>query len=191
MDDISNRTLEEWKYNIELHKLHDSLKQKRFSHFLTIQTAFFAIYGLLIKESFIQSNIGLPIVTAVTAIAALIILRYITGMDRRGRAYVDVIKSHLLLLEGGWNHLSPDNQLTTYTNQFSILVNKEVSKINEYQDIRGLGSVDKFKEYIVEPPAHIGEENIIKLFTVLWWFLFGCAILLSISKIYYVPYLSH
>lgn len=184
MESASSKIVEEWKGNIELHKFHDDLKQKRFSHFLTIQTAFFAIYGLLIKESFVQNVVGLPIIAAATTIAALIILRYIEGMDKRGRAYVDVIKSHLLILEERLNELDPENKVSTYTNQYAVLVKKNAEMIQKYQNVRGIGNNDRFKEYVTEKPAHLGEEKIIKLFKFLWLFLFACAIFLSLSKLY-------
>ena len=37
------RLLEEWKANNDLLKFYEDLKQKRFAHFLTIQTAFLAL----------------------------------------------------------------------------------------------------------------------------------------------------
>jgi hypothetical protein len=38
--EIEARLLEEWKANHDLFKFYEDLKQKRFAHFLTIQTAF-------------------------------------------------------------------------------------------------------------------------------------------------------
>ena len=42
---------EEWKANLDLLKFYETLKQQRFSHFLAIQTAFLAIFGLLAREA--------------------------------------------------------------------------------------------------------------------------------------------
>ena len=44
--EIETRLLEEWKANNELLKFYEDLKQKRFAHFLTIQTAFLAFFGI-------------------------------------------------------------------------------------------------------------------------------------------------
>ena len=45
---------EEWKANDDLFKFHEDLKQKRFSYFLTIHTAFIALYGIVLKEVLIK-----------------------------------------------------------------------------------------------------------------------------------------
>ena len=51
MEKADTRLLEEWKANLDLLKFYETLKQQRFAHFLTIQTAFLAIFGLLAKEA--------------------------------------------------------------------------------------------------------------------------------------------
>jgi hypothetical protein len=51
MEQKETRLLEEWKANLDLLKFYETLKQQRFAHFLTIQTAFLAIFGLLAKEA--------------------------------------------------------------------------------------------------------------------------------------------
>ncbi len=50
MQDVETRLLEEWKANLDLLKFYEQLKQQRFSHFLTIRTAFIATVALLAKE---------------------------------------------------------------------------------------------------------------------------------------------
>jgi hypothetical protein len=49
--EIEMRLLEEWKANHDLLKFYEDLKQKRFAHFLTIQTAFLAFFALLAKDT--------------------------------------------------------------------------------------------------------------------------------------------
>ena len=49
--EIETRLLEEWKANNDLLKFYEDLKQKRFAHFLTIQTAFLAFFALLAKDA--------------------------------------------------------------------------------------------------------------------------------------------
>lgn len=61
--EIETRLLEEWKANNDLLKLYEDLKQKRFSHFLTIQTAFLAFFGLLAKVA-----LGAPSMVSLTAL---------------------------------------------------------------------------------------------------------------------------
>ena len=45
MEKADTRLLEEWKANLDLLKFYETLKQQRFAHFLTIQTAFLAIFA--------------------------------------------------------------------------------------------------------------------------------------------------
>jgi hypothetical protein len=49
--EIETRLLEECKANNDLLKFYEDLKQKRFAHFLTIQTAFLAFFGLVSKDA--------------------------------------------------------------------------------------------------------------------------------------------
>lgn len=51
MEKSYTRLLEEWKANLDLLKFYETLKQQRFAHVLTIQTAFLAIFGLLAKDA--------------------------------------------------------------------------------------------------------------------------------------------
>ena len=59
MEKTETRLLEEWRANLELLKFYETLKQQRFAHFLTIQTAFLAIFGLLGKEAMSRPS-GIP-----------------------------------------------------------------------------------------------------------------------------------
>ena len=177
---IEKRILEEWKINVDLQKFHDQLKQQRFTHFLAIQTAFFGIYALLIRESYVQCELGLSLISTATSITALIIVSQISKMDRRARAFIDVVKSRLLLLESEWNNLYPNNKLATYSEQFDVLVRHEESTIERYISCRDLGNQDGLLKYIKEAAAHKGEENIIKTFNILWWILFFASIFIGL-----------
>ncbi len=97
--EIELRLLEEWKANNELLKFYEDLKQKRFAHFLTIQTAFLAFFALLAKDA-----LGTPSVVSFTAltliaIPPLIISFYFIRVDVRSRAFVDTTNTRLLLIE--------------------------------------------------------------------------------------------
>jgi hypothetical protein len=50
MEKKETRLLEEWKANLDLLKFYETLKQQRFAHFLTIQTAFLAECKRSIQE---------------------------------------------------------------------------------------------------------------------------------------------
>lgn len=101
------RILEEWKVNVDLHKFHDNLGQQRFRHFLAIQTAFLAIFGLLIRESVNLSNCWLAFLATIASVFALTTAWHGWLMHRRGRFYIDAIKANLLLLEQEWQKTVP------------------------------------------------------------------------------------
>jgi hypothetical protein len=102
--EIETRLLEEWKANSELFKFYEDLKQKRFAHFLTIQTAFLAFYALLAKDAL--ANISMVSLTAlvVIAIPPLIISFYFQRVDSRSRAFVDTVHAseHAILRMFWW-----------------------------------------------------------------------------------------
>ena len=80
--EVETRLLEEWKANNELLKFYEDLKQKRFAHFLTIQTAFLAFFALLAKDALV--NISMVSLTALVLIAIppLIIAFYFQRVER-------------------------------------------------------------------------------------------------------------
>ena len=68
MEPAQATLLEEWKANNDLVKFYEDLKQKRFSHFLTIQTAFLAVFGLLVRDA--MDDLSMWSLTALSLISA-------------------------------------------------------------------------------------------------------------------------
>lgn len=177
--------LEEWKANNELFKWHEDLKQKRFSFFLSFQTAFLAAIALLVREIFSQKGplcattslnyIAVLVVVLVISAMALIVVRTYASMDKRARSFVDTVKSKILIIENNWNERYPDTAFSTYRGQFAILVHRRTAEVQRYQDVRGIAG-DRFAEKINAPAAHMTEELLFRCFT-------GCWVLLSALSI--------
>ena len=70
MEKAEIRLFEEWKANNDLLKFHEDLKQKRFAHFLTIQTAFLAFFALLAKDVLVG-----PSMASLTALVLIAVPR--------------------------------------------------------------------------------------------------------------------
>ncbi|MBI3119820.1 MAG: hypothetical protein HYZ00_14090, partial [Candidatus Hydrogenedentes bacterium] len=174
MENPETRLLEEWKANNDLAKFHEDLKQKRFAYFLTIQTAFLAIFGLLARETLGDLNPVRLLGLVVVSVPALFIASYFIRIDARARAYVDTVKGKLLLIEEEWRQLFPTNHFSTYKQQFAILVHRKPEMIDKYLAVRGL-VVDPFATLINTKAAHVGEETILRLFQWLWGILLALA----------------
>ncbi len=119
--EIETRLLEEWKANNDLLKFYEDLKQKRFAHFLTIQTAFLAFFGLLARD--MLTHISMVSLTALVlvAIPPLVIAFYFQRVDARSRAFVDTANTRLLLIEEEWKAHSPESHFSTYRQMFAVL----------------------------------------------------------------------
>jgi hypothetical protein len=91
--EIETRLLEEWKANNDLLKFYEDLKQKRFAHFLTIQTAFLAFFGLLAKDTLVAVSMVSLTALVLIAIPPLVISFYFVRVDTRSRAFVDTTNS--------------------------------------------------------------------------------------------------
>ena len=172
--EIEARLLEEWKANNELLKFYEDLKQKRFAHFLTIQTAFLAFFALLAKDA-----LGAPAVVSLTAlvliaIPPLIIAFYFMRVDARSRAFVDTTNTRLLLIEEEWKNLSPSSHFSTYQQLFAVLSRHDVETVERYLDARKLKD-DSFKALAQSKSAHASEHSILRMFWWLWIVLAGLA----------------
>jgi Tfp pilus assembly protein PilE len=169
--------LEEWKANNELFKWHEDLKQKRFSFFLSFQTAFLAGVVLLVKGLFSQSDslhassklsdISILIMVIIISAMALIVVRAYASMDKRARAFVDTIKSKLLIIEKNWKDKFPNSSFSTYHEQFAILVHRHSECVLRYQNVRNIKG-DKFTAKVFAPAAHMTEELLFRCFTGIW-----------------------
>jgi hypothetical protein len=178
--EIQTRLLEEWKANNDLLKFYEDLKQKRFSHFLTIQTAFLAFFGLLAKDA-----LGAPSMVTLTAlfliaIPPLIISFYFRRVDTRSRAFVDTTNTHLLLIEGEWKRLSPDSHFSTYQDLFSVLSRHDAATVERYLRARNLAD-DPFERLTQSPSAHASEHAILRMFWWLWIALASLAALIHLA----------
>jgi len=165
--EIETRLLEEWKANNELLKFYEDLKQKRFAHFLTIQTAFLAFFGLLAKDTL--STLSLAALTALLLIAVppFIISFYFIRVDTRSRAFVDTANTRLLLIEEQWKAHSPESHFSTYRHMFAVLSRHDPEIIDKYLSVRGLES-DPYRSLALSKSAHASEHAILKMFWWLW-----------------------
>jgi hypothetical protein len=174
------RLLEEWKANNDLLKFYEDLKQKRFAHFLTIQTAFLAFFALLAKDAL--SNLSMVSLTALVLIAVppLIIAFYFTRVDSRSRAFVDTTNTRLLLIEEEWGRVSPGSHFSTYQQLFSILSRRDPDMLAKYLDVRGLED-DSFANLVKSKSAHASEHAILRMFWWLWVVLASLAALIHLG----------
>jgi hypothetical protein len=177
--EIEMRLLEEWKANNELLKFYEDLKQKRFAHFLTIQTAFLAFFALLAKNAL--DTISMVSLTALVLIAIppLIISFHFMRVDTRSRAFVDTTNTRLLLIEEEWKTLSPDNHFSTYQQLFAVLSRHDGETVEKYLAARKLKD-DSFKRLAQSKSAHASEHAILRMFWWLWIFLASLAALIHL-----------
>jgi hypothetical protein len=180
MMEIEVRLLEEWKVNNDLLKFYEDLKQKRFAHFLTIQTAFLAFFALLAKDAL--SAVSMVSLTALVLIAIppLIISFYFIRVDTRSRAFVDTTNTRLLILEDEWKRLSPDSHFSTYQDLFSVLARHDGETVEKYLRTRKLED-DPFKRLTQSKSAHASEHAILRMFWWLWISMASLAALIQLA----------
>ena len=147
------RLLEEWKANNDLLKFYEDLKQKRFAHFLTIQTAFLAFFALLAKDAL--SAVSMVSLTALVLIAVP------------------------PLIEDEWKRLSPDSHFSTYQQLFAVLSRHDGETVERYLDARKLKD-DPFKRLAQSSSAHASEHAILRMFWWLWIVLASLAALIHL-----------
>ena len=172
MESVEKRLLEEWKANLDLLKFYETLKQQRFSHFLAIQTAFLAIFGLLAREAIGVFSIVSMAALVLVPVAPLFISFYFMRIDARGRAFVDTANTRLLLLEAEWASAFPQNHFSTYQQQFAVLSRRDPQITDRYIRVRGLAD-DPYRELVASRSAHASETAILRLFWWLWIVLFS------------------
>src|SRR5450631_3482917 len=167
MMEVELRLLEEWKANNDLLKFYEDLKQKRFAHFLTIQTAFLAFFALLAKDAL--GSLSMVSLTALVLIAIppLVISFYFMRVDTRSRAFVDTTNTRLLLIEDEWRSLSPASHFSTYQDLFAVLSRHDGETVEKYLRARGLKD-DPFVRLTQSKSAHASEHAILRMFWWLW-----------------------
>src|SRR5512141_1463456 len=165
--EIETRMLEEWKANNDLLKFYEDLKQKRFAHFLTIQTAFLAFFALLAKDTL--STLSLASLTALLLIAIppFVISFYFIRVDARSRAFVDTANTRLLQIEEQWKSHSPESHFSTYQQMFAVLSRHDQEIIDKYLSARGLQG-DPYRWLALSKSAHASEHAILRMFWWLW-----------------------
>lgn len=164
----------EWKENNDLFKFHEDLKGKRFSYFLTIQTALIALLSILTRFLYKDDDPAWFILNGIS-IFSIFVTYIFLKIDGRGRDYVDTIKGKLLLVEAYWKNEYPKAAYTTYSEQFNILVHKNESVIQKYVDVRGIGKKDRLMAIPLvsgNSAAHKMESNIFYVFYLLWVIIF-------------------
>src|SRR5450631_2467598 len=179
MMEVELRLLEEWKANNDLLKFYEDLKQKRFAHFLTIQTAFLAFFALLAKDALGTLTMVSLTALVLIAIPPLIISFYFMRVDTRSRAFVDTTNTRLLLIEEEWRSRSPDSHFSTYRQLFAVLSRRDDEAIAKYLSARNLKS-DPFKTLVQSTSAHASEHAILRMFWWLWIVLASLAALIHL-----------
>lgn len=177
---IEARLLEEWKANNELLKFYEDLKQKRFAHFLTIQTAFLAFFALLAKDALVSLSMVSLTALVLVAIPPLVISFYFMRVDTRSRAFVDATNTRLLLIEDEWKSQSPDSHFSTYQQQFAVLSRHDEEAVEKYLAARKLKG-DPFKSLAQSKSAHASEHAILRMFWWLWIVLASLASLIHLT----------
>ena len=177
--ETETRLLEEWKANNDLLKFHEDLKQKRFAHFLTIQTAFLAFFALLAKDALGAVSMVSLTALVLIAIPPLIISFYFIRVDTRSRAFVDTTNTRLLLIEDEWKLLSPESHFSTYQQLFAVLSRHDGATVERYLGARKLKN-DPFKMLAQSHSAHASEHAILRMFWWLWIVLAGLAALIHL-----------
>lgn len=165
--EIEMRLLEEWKANNDLLKFYEDLKQKRFAHFLTIQTAFLAFFALLAKDALGALSMVSLTALVLIAIPPLIISFYFIRVDTRSRAFVDTTNTRLLLIEDEWKSLSPESHFSTYQDLFAVLARHDGETVERYLRARKLRD-DPFVRLTLSNSAHASEHAILRMFWWLW-----------------------
>jgi hypothetical protein len=178
--EIEARYLEEWKANNDLLKFYEDLKQKRFAHFLTIQTAFLAFFALLAKEALVALSMVSLTALVLIAIPPLIISFYFIRVDTRSRAFVDATNTRLLLLEEEWQRHSPQNHFSIYLQSFAVLSRHDKETIDKYVGARDLKD-DPFAKLVRSTSAHASEHAILRMFWWLWITLASIAALVHLG----------
>jgi hypothetical protein len=178
--EIETRMLEEWKANSELLKFYEDLKQKRFAHFLTIQTAFLAFFALLAKDALGAFSMVSLTALVLIAIPPLIISYYFIRVDARSRAFVDATNTRLLLIEEEWKTHSPDSHFSTYQQMFAVLSRHDDEMVERYLDARKLKD-DSVKRLAKSKSAHASEHAILQMFWWLWIVLASLAALIHLA----------
>lgn len=177
--ETETRLLEEWKANNDLLKFHEDLKQKRFAHFLTIQTAFLAFFALLAKDALSAVSMASLTALVLVAIPPLIISFYFIRVDTRSRAFVDTTNTRLLLIEEEWKRISPENHFSTYQQLFAVLSRHDAETVQRYLEARKLQD-DPFRSLSQSKSAHASEHAILRMFWWLWIVLASLAALVHL-----------
>jgi hypothetical protein len=162
------RLTDEWKANVDLQKFHETLKQQRLTHFLTTQLAMFTAVGLLATVAVRERSPALLIAAGGVALLPWRLASLFLPMDRRARAYIDVVKGRLLKLEAVMVRIDPSSAFATYTEQFDILVRNNQQRLDEYIDLRKVPGADPLRELAAVKAAHRHEEGAIGAFAGLW-----------------------
>lgn len=180
MEKAEIRLFEEWRANNDLLKFYEDLKQKRFAHFLTIQTAFLAFFALLARDALVSLSMASLTALVLIAIPPLIISFYFIRVDTRSRAFVDTTNTRLLLIEEEWKSVSPDSHFSTYQQLFAVLSRREGAMVEKYLRVRNLKG-DPFALLAQAKSAHASEHAILRMFWWLWIVLASMAAFIHLT----------
>lgn len=180
MEKAEIRFFEEWRANNDLLKFYEDLKQKRFAHFLTIQTAFLAFFALLARDALVSLSMVSLTALVLIAVPPLIISLYFIRVDTRNRAFVDTMNTRLLIIEEEWKGVAPESHFSTYQQLFAILSRRDEAMIDTYLRVRNLRD-DPFGSLTRANSAHASEHAILRMFWWLWIVLAGMAAVIHLA----------
>ena len=177
MESIGSHRLEEWKVNLDLLKFYETLKQQRFAHFLSIQTAFLAIFGLLAKEAIGVFSLVTLAALAVIPVAPLVIAFYFTRLER-ARARFRGHGQHAPAADR--KRVARSRHPTTHSRRIpsssGLLSRRDAELVDRYVEMRGVADDPYLKCSSKAPSAHASESAIIRLFLWVWLILFSAGL---------------
>src|SRR5581483_3869867 len=174
MQEGAMRFVEEWKASNDLLKFYEDLKQKRFSHFLTIQTAFLAVFGLLVRDAMGKLSMASLTAFVLVSIPPLVLCYHFMRVDVRSRAFIETVKTRLLLLEREWRVAYPESHFSMYTDLLTLLAGRDRELTARYVDARP-GDADDYARLLDSKSAHMSEHAIMRLFWYVWLLLISVA----------------
>lgn len=167
MDVSYARLHDEWRATSELLRFYEDLKQKRFAYFMSVQAAFLAIFGLLVKDAIGDLSMARLTAFVLVAIPPVLIGHYAMRVDRRSLAFIETTKTRLVLLEQEWEQRSPGQYFSTYRELFGVLSQRDPALVEAYARARNVQH-DDFQTLVGTPSAHGSERAILRLFWYLW-----------------------
>ena len=101
-------------------------------------------------------------------------------IDVRTRAFIETMRTHLLLIEQEWAARSPDDHFSAYRDTLSVLIEQEPAMTARYIAARG-ASGDHYATLLKSKSAHSSEHAIVRLFWYVLLVLIGVSVVVHIA----------